>query len=86
MLAHPWTADVACDAICVVGRGEVEHQDQMRVVDPQNAGRDRASRARRQVETDLSFDNRMRAVEQVYDELMAARRRSPDTSSVAMRA
>jgi glycosyltransferase involved in cell wall biosynthesis len=55
-------------------------------LDDPAGGRDRASRARRQVETDLSFDNRMRAVEQVYDELMAARRRSPDVPTLAMRA
>jgi glycosyltransferase involved in cell wall biosynthesis len=33
----------------------------------------RAASARRRVETDLSFDTRMRRVEAIYDELMAAR-------------
>ena len=42
--------------------------------------------ARRRVETDLSFETRMHAVERVYDELMAGQRKTPGTSSIAMRA
>ena len=45
-----------------------------RVMDAPDDARIRADAARRRVETELSFDRRMRQVEAVYDELTRSRR------------
>jgi glycosyltransferase involved in cell wall biosynthesis len=44
------------------------------IADPA-AARQRATNARRRVETDLSFDTRMEKVERIYEELIATARR-----------
>jgi glycosyltransferase involved in cell wall biosynthesis len=46
-----------------------------RAIDDRAASAARARAARRRVETVLSFDQRMRKVEAIYDELMADRAR-----------
>lgn len=45
------------------------------------ASAQRASAARRRIETDLSFDRRMRKVEAIYEELIRSRRGAPPTAT-----
>ncbi len=49
------------------------------------AGRGKATAARRRVETDLSFETRMTAVEAIYTDLMARQPGRGAASSVAAR-
>ena len=65
----------------IVGKGDVRLTLAIRrVLDDRDGARARAAAGRRRVETQLSFDARMRAVERIYDEL--AEGRSPGTGAV----
>ena len=52
------------------------HEAMHRVLEDEGGRRSRAASARRRVETDLSFDRRVRALESIYRELAGARRPS----------
>jgi glycosyltransferase involved in cell wall biosynthesis len=52
------------------------HGAMHRVLEDEGGTRTRAASARRRVETDLSFDRRVRALESIYQELAGARRAS----------
>ena len=56
-----------------------------RALDDPGSARGRAAAARRRVETDLSFDARMRKVEQVYQDLVAERQRGAAASALPAR-
>jgi glycosyltransferase involved in cell wall biosynthesis len=68
------TAELVRDGIDGVlldsGSAEQLRESIARVLDDPSGARERALSARRRVETDLSFESRMRAVEAIYDELV----------------
>jgi hypothetical protein len=54
-------------------------------LDDRAAALSRAASARRRVETDLSFDTRMRSVEAVYVDLLSDRLRASPSSALTAR-
>jgi glycosyltransferase involved in cell wall biosynthesis len=71
--------------IVPVGDGEFLVRAMRTALDDRPAALARAASARRRVETDLSFDTRMRSVEAVYVELLSDRRRASPTSALTAR-